>query len=199
MGAAGLILVGALAAHLIERPKLLPAVAPSSDSDELRAELALVRRQVELLGRRPAPPVVAPSDDPGESSTAPRSPSPAPAPPAVPLEERTREMARTLASRQEGEPVDAVWSVQTTDQIKQVIAQAALPIQLLDIRCSSTLCRVLLEHAEAETQSTLAEMVAQTQPFDDQVLYDLDTSRRPYRTTVFLSRKGHPLFGRVTR
>jgi hypothetical protein len=184
---AGLAAAG-LIAFAFRRAPAPPPVAELSGREPAAAdELAELRRKVASLERRsvtpaaPAPPPVA--------APAPPRPSMARLPPA----EQKRLVTEALESRYGGEAVDAAWSPTRVKEIKTAFASALPEVTVLAAECATTLCRVLVQHADGDSQGSLMERAAEADGLGTQTIYLFDKDANPPRTTLYMARAGHRL------
>lgn len=103
--------------------------------------------------------------------------------------EMTDALERTLGNQQ----VDLSWSRDTTAQIASSILERAPRARLIERKCGSTLCRVVLEHDSATAQRELASQIESAEPFRSGAVYQYapEAPNTAARTTVFVIRAGY--------
>lgn len=193
--AACLGLAGVLLVVQLRSPEERSPPPVTGEVEDLRAEVSRLRRQVGHLNRMPPPQPAPPA---GAVAVAPDlEPEPLVRQEPPSMEEAKRRLATGLGARFQAENVDGQWAPRVIAQIRTVLGGLGLPVTLAEARCATTVCRLVVELPDVETQAAMAEAVSQTEPFDQQVFYDLDVSVHPHRATVYLSRPGHPLVARA--
>lgn len=108
-----------------------------------------------------------------------------------PLVKQQQELDKTLGELNQrfgAEPVDRLWSEPTQHQIHDVVEKLGPSASVLDARCASTLCRVVLGHSTEEDQAKLSSLIAASAPFDQGTFYHVDHGTRPPQTTLFIVR-----------
>jgi hypothetical protein len=158
------------------------AEAPDDDKvDRLAREVAALRRVAAAQAL----------------STAARTPAPAAAPrpalPRVPIAERREALMSTLQDRYRSETIDPKWSPTRIQEIKAAFATTLPEVAVLSAECASTLCKVVVEHPDADSQGSLAERAPEAQGLGTPTYYLLDRHSTPPRTTLFMARAGHRL------
>jgi len=172
------------------RPSHSPGGGDTSDTDaqlsELRAEVAILKDQQTREGRALAASLAAPK--PAEA--APVENAPTSAETAAKVEARNARIADLLTHRVETERVDAAWSAKTSELIKTGF-QGALPgTEVVDARCASTLCRVVVRHPEKGDQVAMPEKLSRVQPFAQGTFFRYDMTSDPPVTTLYVLRDG---------
>lgn len=151
-----------------------PRAAPSGEVAALRAEVAQVRAALP----RTAPDAPALDD-----------PQPAPPEAAAPDPARLDELVDT-------EAYDSSWSGDTERAIAAVIETDAAGSELIDVTCRTSLCRVVVKHADEPTQLAFLGRVLPSPAFHAagfaQRFTDPDDPS-DVRTVVFLARGDQPL------
>lgn len=155
--------------------------ALKQDVLNLRAELASLRRQVEVSDRTV-------SD--GPASVIDRETA------AQQQEQRDFERKQAMEASFQKETTDTNWSIATIDLINQVLMRDELKqTQVVDMTCRSTLCRLEIVHPDQEAagnfESTLPLQVGQALPeisYHHQTLNDGGVS-----TVLYMARTGYSL------
>jgi hypothetical protein len=65
--------------------------------------------------------------------------------------------------------------------------------QVLEVRCTSRLCRVALAHTAADEQKTVVRAIGRTQPFSEGTLSRYAPESDPRHTTLYFQRPGFVL------
>lgn len=190
LGVVGLAAVVLASFSLRRAPARRPQDEASAQRTDRSDELAELRREMATLKRMSAAQTVrAPA--PATEAQRPREeakPSIARLPPA----EQKRLLTEALETQYGREGVDATWSPARVTEIKT--AFGALPdVTVVAAECASTLCRVLVQHADADSQGSLMERTAETEGLGTQTIYLFDKEATPPRTTLYIARAGHRL------
>lgn len=106
--------------------------------------------------------------------------------------ERRRERAEKLSRAFSADGMDREWSVQTVRAIQATVA-ATGGGRLLQAKCASHLCRVLVEHGSLNEQTEFAQEIWKSPPFDQGVFFDYDKASNPPKTTLYVAREGTEL------
>ena len=172
------------------RPSHAPVGGDTSDTDAqlsaLRDEIATLREQQTREGRALAASLAAPK--PAEA--APPEKAPTPEETAAKAEAHDGKIAELLTRRLETERVDAAWSASTSELIKTGFKGALPGTEVVDARCASTLCRVVVRHTEKGDQMAMPERLSRVQPFAQGTFFRYDSSSDPPVTTLYVLRDG---------
>src|SRR5262249_32174775 len=132
-----------------------------------------------------------------ESAATPAAPFPAP--PAGPtasghgersVEAAMADKASMFDARLAREPNDVAWSRAKLLAIRDAIRASAPGTRVLAAECGSTLCRVQVDHDDADAQRTLGQALTRLDPFQSGVFCHYDRTALPPRTTLYVLREG---------
>jgi len=161
------------------------AVARDDRVGALRAEVEDLRRRVAGLTHR-------------VTATAPAA-APAPAPAAVRTDELAPEelaaasdvAARSLIARFDGafarDAVDPDWSADAEQRIRGRLADATLQLQVDEVACRATLCRVSVRYASAEAREQGQDLLPSLVPWTSGGIIRLDEAD-PTRAVLYKAR-----------
>lgn len=155
---------------------------PTDEIQSLRREVAAVRRMAAASALQVA-----------TASASRTPPTPAPAPPPRPSPEKLKAAIRdTLEQQIASEPTDSAWSAERTSVMTAKVA--AMPdLHLVSARCFKTLCKLVVEHADLDSQASFMERAAGTDGLDTQAYFLFDKTSSPPRTIAYLARPGESL------
>jgi len=90
---------------------------------------------------------------------------------------------------------DPAWSQKTEVEITTLLHTEAIEgSRVLSTDCHSTLCRVEVEHQDADAQSWLVDHLPMEPPFDGEMLVrQIDDDPLARRTLIYVARREHPL------
>jgi hypothetical protein len=91
-----------------------------------------------------------------------------------------------LDTRLAEEPTDAAWSAEAVTKIRAAFAAHLPKANVSEIRCGSTLCRVVVRHDEGDDIMTRPMALIAAPPFNEGSM----VRREPTATTVFTLREG---------
>ena len=173
------------------RPHMQASTA-GTESEQARDDIEALRREVASLKRMTAASALVTSPTPAE---------PAPAPPASPRpprkhmtqEEEEEALATPLEEAFKSQGPDPSWSSARTIEIKDAVAQSLPGTRVLAAECQTTLCRVVVQHDDDESQASLLDKASHVPSLDVETFYFLDKQSTPPRTTMYLARPGTPL------
>ena len=191
----------ALAAVIFWRwaPPLRPHAEASTsgrESEQARDDIEALKREVaSLKGMTAARALV--------TSPAPTEPAPAPAPAPAPSAQKPRKrltqaeeeamFAAPLEEAFKAQRPDPSWSSARATEIKGAMVQSLPGTRVLAAECQTTLCRVVVEHDDDESQSSLADKAPTIPSLDVETFLFFDKQSTPPRTTMYLARPGTPL------
>jgi hypothetical protein len=167
-------------------PTAEEAPETSSELSALRAEVAQLRdrqdKEVSLLAATAVSKAV--------EAPAQQEPPLTPEQAAVKEEVKHARIAETLSQKIQSERIDVDWSASATAQIRTTF-KASLPgTEVMDAQCASTLCRVVVRHAEKGDQTEMAHKLARQEPFAQGTFFRYDEKSDPPTTTLFVLRDG---------
>src|SRR5262249_6364915 len=82
---------------------------------------------------------------------------------------------------------DVEWGSGTERKMTEVLRNPSLAVKTISADCRATICRVLLQHDNAQSQAALAKSISRTPPFDFGVYYFYDREART--TTLYVKRE----------
>lgn len=95
----------------------------------------------------------------------------------------------------ETEHADANWSEDMRSALMNDLYSTAIPHTVVqETHCASTLCEVTLQHDQPIDRNSVPQIVGGRQLFAAGAFYQHDNDTN--RTTIFVARAGHELFGR---
>jgi hypothetical protein len=100
-----------------------------------------------------------------------------------------------LEARVADEGRDSAWEAAVTGQARSAIGAADPGAHIDELRCGTTLCRVVVSHRSREDQDRIGTSLANEAPFKSGVVYDYDTSAEPPTTTMYVVREGQSFGG----
>jgi hypothetical protein len=182
-------LVGWRHSHPIDarRPDVTASQDPQSpEVDQLRREVASLKRMTmaqAIQAQRPASSTAAG----GEHER------PARAKPVLPPTEQRRVLTEALEGRLNGESVDPGWSAGRVSAIKTAFATAMPDVSILSADCATTLCKVVVQHTDSESQAGLMEKASDVEALSTETFFLFDKEATPPRTTLYMARAGEKL------
>jgi hypothetical protein len=186
VAAGAVVAVGAARLVRREPPPAAPSVAVDrAEIENLRGQVRGLQAQLGALAG-------------GQIGKAGGAPVPAPAPPitAEQVEARARSVRAALFAALEeklaSEPVDAAWASGAAEKLNAAAARGAPFGTVQALRCTATLCKLVIAHPEAEDVRRFVEGFSADPPPEGQILYQYGEGPSP-RTTVWVSRKGEKL------
>jgi hypothetical protein len=173
-----------------EAARGLPPDKPSYE--QLSEELAALKRDVSLMRLEQA----ARDTQPPPSATAMQAPRPtvASSDPRSP-EEMRADLAKTLEAAYRAGARDRRAGGETTRKIESMLGNGVPGTKVASCDCTGSMCRVILEHEDETQQRESVTQLVEEQAFDGEAVYFYDTSVKPARTTVYVTREGHLLAG----
>lgn len=162
----------------------------TGEASTVAEDLQLLRQEVNQLKNNPHIQPVYVAAPPAQTASATTE---VPADPKAARELERRKLAETAATldkRFNDETVDPGWAQRTAGKIRSDIAAAAIATRVLSSACSSSLCRVVLEHDDESSQMGIAQLVRDLPDLSWGVFYAYDESARPPRTTLYVLREG---------
>jgi hypothetical protein len=88
---------------------------------------------------------------------------------------------------------DPEWSTDATRDVRAMIETHAKSGTLVSAECATTMCKIVVSHADAEMQKEFSSEVTEEPLLDAEVMYKYDSQAEPPTTTMWLSRTGHRL------
>jgi outer membrane murein-binding lipoprotein Lpp len=160
----------------------------------LEDEVARLRREVSAVKAKTEA-----SERLASSSAAPEGPPPATKRPLTREERREQSRAARDAwyslvdSQFYGERPDPEWSTDAVRNARTMIASHAKNGTLVSAECATTMCKIVVTHADAEMQKEFSSEITEEPLLDAEVMYKYDADAQPPTTTMWLSRAGHRL------
>jgi hypothetical protein len=109
---------------------------------------------------------------------------------AVKADEQYARIAETLTQKIHNERIDVTWSASATAQIRTTFKTSLPGTEVMDAQCASTLCRVVVRHAEKGDQNEMAQKLARQEPFSQGTFFRYDRQTDPPTTTLYVLRDG---------
>jgi hypothetical protein len=169
-------------------------IEEASAGEQDREELAALRRDVSSLKRLAAVQAVRSAAVVGLPAA-----SANPRPPRPPVAEQRKAVIAGLEGRLGAEAHDPQWSRTRADEIRGGFATAMPDVNVLSADCATTVCKVVVQHADVESQAGLMEKATEVQSLDVETYFVFDKEASPPRTTLYMGRPGHSLMGGVGR
>lgn len=91
------------------------------------------------------------------------------------------------------EGTDSAWSPRATRDYQAMVSRHAEGAVLVSARCATTMCKVVVSHANVDQQREFSSDITQEPILDAEVMYKYDPDAQPPTTTMWISRKGHRL------
>lgn len=168
----------------LRRTNVEPASEVADELSELRAEVAQLKRHQDLDVKLAV----------GALSSASRAASPERPETleemAAKAEAKDARIAETLSQKLRDERIDVAWSGETSAQIQSAFKTILPGTEVVDARCASTLCRVVVRHPEKDEQAAMPRRLAAVQPFAQGTFLRYDYQSDPPLTTLFVLRNG---------
>jgi hypothetical protein len=167
-----------------EAPLAAASEPRSAELDELKREMASLKRVTvaqAMYAQKAA--AAAPADQT----------KPARARPALPPAEQRRVLTELLDGRYNGESVDPSWSVGRATAIKTAFATAMPDVNVVAADCATTLCKVVVQHTDGESQAGLMERASEVEALGTETFFLFDKDATPPRTTLYMARAGEKL------
>jgi hypothetical protein len=185
-----LVLAAAAILMLARRSSPDRPALPDVSNETLADEVARLRADVARLKMQTPPAAAAPAAAPAAAA--------APAPvSAAEREARTRANRErwyaTLDTQLAGESADPAWSADMSRQLQTMVGKRAAVATMTSARCASTLCRVVVSHADRISQRSFVGEIAGERLLESEVVYKYDREGVPPTTTFWVARKGHKL------
>jgi hypothetical protein len=179
---------------LANRPPRTPPQS-STSVEELSQQVRALEGQVAILGRAVGNLATkgGPSTPPGD----PVAPTPTPAAP-IAAGASPPTMAATLEARYARAPRDRDGEPAALAEVSRTLARVVPGATVVAGTCTDELCRLVIEHTQPETQTTLAGTLVEEEAVATEAYYVYDQASTPPRTTMYLARPGHTL-PRATR
>jgi hypothetical protein len=92
-------------------------------------------------------------------------------------------LTQSFETRFASETIDPSWSRSIELTIRNELAPKATGSTVLESRCASTLCRIVLRHETPRSQRELAYAMSDLAPFRQGVFYSYDAKSNPPETT----------------
>lgn len=196
------LLAGSLAGLILWRlpprsQSRVPATTGAGEAPASSEELAALRREVALLRRQMSwqqENLVA------RAQAAPEGQSLASGPPPVTPEQRLEAAAASHARASTAvretfgrERPDPSWSGQAQAELGRDLQAAGLQSATRTVDCAATMCRVVLDLADADLRDNLGERLQEVGSLHSQILYDHEPEATPPRVTLYVSRPGQSL------
>jgi hypothetical protein len=111
-----------------------------------------------------------------------------------PVERQQQEVAtltRSLEAHFAGETIDPSWSHSMELTLRGELVAKATGSTVLESRCATTMCRIVLRHETRQLQRELASVVSDLVPFRPGVFYAYDASTKPPQSTLYVMRTGY--------
>lgn len=161
--------------------------ASHDSSDEVvalkRDVASLKRAAIVQAGRAAGTALAVPAAQPPQRPTAPsRDP-----------ELHRKLVTDALEGRLSSESGDPGWSGPRVREIKSAFAASLPGVNVVAADCATTLCKVVVEHTDGESQESLTEKAAETEGLDGETYFLFDRDASPPRTTLYMGRSGHHL------
>jgi hypothetical protein len=96
-------------------------------------------------------------------------------------------------SRFYGERPDPEWSAEAARSVRVMVANHAAHGTLVSAECATTMCKIVVSHADAEMQKEFSSEITEEPLLDAEVMYKYDPDAQPPTTTMWMSRTGHRL------
>jgi hypothetical protein len=186
---------------------IVSRTAPGRASENAKAERGLARelaelksevRRLEAQQRASSTRIALPVASNRREHEANEEPAPAAerTEPLTPEEKRAEEratreeVALRLDARAESERTDATWAPAMNGEIRAAVAAHAAGATVASSDCRASLCKVVLQHESAESQTEIARKLAPLKPFQSGTFYRYDSSSKPASTTLYIVREG---------
>jgi hypothetical protein len=104
------------------------------------------------------------------------------------------EMYEASEGHLSGERIDPEWSVISVQTYRSVFKSQITGVELLDVRCGSTLCKLSVAFQDPAMQQQLAQRLTELEPFKSgTVLFRYHSERQPHTADLYIPRDGMAL------
>ncbi|MBC8131378.1 MAG: hypothetical protein H7X95_00245 [Deltaproteobacteria bacterium] len=107
--------------------------------------------------------------------------------------EQKKLLSDTLEGQFQGEHPDPAWSPARSSAIKDAVAHSLPGTRTVAVECATTLCRVVVQHDDEDSQSALVDKASEVPDLDTETFFIFDKESTPPRTTMYMARAGKPL------
>ena len=202
---AALLGVAALGGYLLLAPRGHKMAAQAGQVEDLGDEVKRLRQEVALVRAQAANTAARQVSAAAQLASAATGDTAGKASPANDSRHETREerVARARAAlavwysaidgHMAKEALDPAWSPQAVAGAQALMAKHNTRAALQATDCGSTMCRIVVSHADQDAQREFAAEMADEAQLDTEVVYKYDTDTTPPTTTMWVARKGHHL------
>jgi hypothetical protein len=144
--------------------------------------------------KAPTPRMSSPASpsEPNRQAAAPTRRPAAEEPPLDPETQRFRAGVARLERRIETESLDSEWTLQVTERVEGVLAEAAPGVDLVGVSCHASICRADFVAVDSASQAQLGRALGELVELDSEALARVD-GPDDLEVEVYLARPDHDL------